>query len=796
MEDISTSSAPSSTAESTPAADTATTTESTSAITESSNSTSAADTTESSALGDSSSSAAAAVTSSTSEPVTPAQPPTITHAADEHSADSGDDASEAGDESSTAVSTPAFQPKESIDIDSLESTTNAASSATTATDPTAANNAYESVKHSHDVYFTAAQAAAENKKLKPGCGWRWMAVQPVKPIILHPIETQPRQRRMTKGPANLDDDDTASQSSAPSTPALKGRSRPSTSHPPAAAAAATPAAKTKGTKRTAPTPSPIAPPADPVIDEKQRELMALEERIAQLRREQEMLTGGTPVPSTPGETPKGKKRKTLPPVTIPPSTPTLARGTSAASTPGLMTPGQSSRTGRNIKAPQLYREEIEPPTEQKQLKKCRILLDHLIAHKNSQGIFASPVNWEDPNQPFYAPNYLQIIGSSNRPIDLSEIKGKLTNNEYANVEEFAKDVRMVYRNAMLYNPPGDWINRAASDCLNTFERELDRIENGTDNKRARTSGGGDDHHDEKRPSKRVKGETKSKSAVEMPLAGLELMEQMADRIKALEAKLAAGGTGGAVSTPVAPVVETPVYKPPVAAPAYRGPAAAPAPAYKKPAPVPIQKTQQPLSQREKQQLKEDIFKLPSHKLGPVVEIISKAMPKTEQKDDADEIEIDIDKLDIPTLRDLQAYVRKALTALKRTSKPTQPRRNTPATGGSGPRASPQTPVGMGAARSTPAAGSPLTNSPYPRTSPSAAAAMQSPARLETPATPNALNRGTSQAIGNVTPALKYDSSSDDSDSSSDDSDSDEENVYTSHISAAALEGAAPSMLDP
>jgi hypothetical protein len=39
-----------------------------------------------------------------------------------------------------------------------------------------------------------------------------------------------------------------------------------------------------------------------------------------------------------------------------------------------------------------------------------------------------------------------------------------------------------------------------------------------------------------------------------------------------------------------------------------------------------------------------------------------------QKNDEDEIEIDIDKLDIPTLRDLQKYVRTALLALKKTTK--------------------------------------------------------------------------------------------------------------------------------
>jgi hypothetical protein len=217
----------------------------------------------------------------------------------------------------------------------------------------------------------------------------------------------------------------------------------------------------------------------------------------------------------------------------------------------------------------------------------------------------------------------------------------------------------------------------------------------------------------------------------------------------------------------APAPREPVYRP------EREPAAARAPAARKSS-TPAPKHAQPLSQFEKQQLKDDIFKLPSHKLGPVVEIISKAMPKTEQKDDADEIEIDIDKLDIPTLRELQNYVKKALGGaaggVKRAGPKTPAQKRQPSTGGPGPKSSPV------AARATPSAASPL----LPPPSSLHSAAHASPSRLDVlgaPMTPNPLGRASSQApgaaLGNTTPALKYDSSSE-SDSSDSDSDSDDD----------------------
>jgi hypothetical protein len=67
-----------------------------------------------------------------------------------------------------------------------------------------------------------------------------------------------------------------------------------------------------------------------------------------------------------------------------------------------------------------------------------------------------------------------------------------------------------------------------------------------------------------------------------------------------------------------------------------------------------------MSYREKQRLKHDIFKLPQSHLGVVIEIIQHGMPLA----DIEEIEIDIDRIHLPTLRDLQRYVKRSLAELK------------------------------------------------------------------------------------------------------------------------------------
>jgi hypothetical protein len=130
-----------------------------------------------------------------------------------------------------------------------------------------------------------------------------------------------------------------------------------------------------------------------------------------------------------------------------------------------------------------------------------------------------------------------------------------------------------------------------------------------------------------------------------------------------------------------------------------------------------------LTHREKQQLKNDIFKLPQAHLGTVIQIIQRSIPSAGQSED-DEIEIDIDQLNIPTLRELQRYVKRALVQMKESAEGGDD--NATAAVTSAPAAA------MGNA--TPSNMPPPT--PAPAASPSNPGSLfASPPRLEMPETP-------------------------------------------------------------
>lgn len=76
----------------------------------------------------------------------------------------------------------------------------------------------------------------------------------------------------------------------------------------------------------------------------------------------------------------------------------------------------------------------------------------------------------------------------------------------------------------------------------------------------------------------------------------------------------------------------------------------------------LPKNATPLTNREKQALKTDIFKLPADKVNPIIEMC--ANRGVEDKGE-DSVTIDIEKLEIPVLRELQKYVKKCLNQMNR-----------------------------------------------------------------------------------------------------------------------------------
>lgn len=91
------------------------------------------------------------------------------------------------------------------------------------------------------------------------------------------------------------------------------------------------------------------------------------------------------------------------------------------------------------------------------------LLKTLRKHEMAR-VFLKPVDVEALN----IPQYTNIV---KKPMDLGTIRYKLEHGMYPLPKDFAEDVRLVFDNACLFNPPGHWVHRAALTMRELFEKE-------------------------------------------------------------------------------------------------------------------------------------------------------------------------------------------------------------------------------------------------------------------------------------------------------------------------------------
>lgn len=108
-------------------------------------------------------------------------------------------------------------------------------------------------------------------------------------------------------------------------------------------------------------------------------------------------------------------------------------------------------------------------TENQRLE-CLRVMDQLSTRAVS-GMFSKPINPKDDD----CPNYYQVI---DKPMDLGTVRKKLEENIYRTVEEWKKDVDLVWSNSLKYNKTGlitvitadlkeyfDKISRSVSDSV-------------------------------------------------------------------------------------------------------------------------------------------------------------------------------------------------------------------------------------------------------------------------------------------------------------------------------------------
>jgi Bromodomain len=95
------------------------------------------------------------------------------------------------------------------------------------------------------------------------------------------------------------------------------------------------------------------------------------------------------------------------------------------------------------------------------LKIMRPILVDLIQHPRNSGIFNEPV---EPS----LVGALDYYDKIKFPMDLGTVKKKLAAHEYNDVMEAARDIILVFRNAMVYNPSTHFIHQSAYELFQRF----------------------------------------------------------------------------------------------------------------------------------------------------------------------------------------------------------------------------------------------------------------------------------------------------------------------------------------
>lgn len=339
----------------------------------------------------------------------------------------------------------------------------------------------------------------------------------------------------------------------------------------------------------------------------------------------------------------------------PPVTPVRGAplGTSVT-TPVDGTPS-SRRSHRVVKKPKFLVEENLPKLSEP-IRRCQDLLISLMRNQDAL-IFNEPV---DPVALKLA-DYFTVI---KQPMDLGTVKARLQARFYDNIHAFAADVRLIWANALKYNGKTHFVSKKAEAMSCIFEKKFANIPatpKARPKSKARKGGS------ETPGRKKAKGDQSSLNAT---------LEALTKQVTSLQ---------NAIQR-------------------------------QKPGARKTNKDNVPLNRREKEILRQNIFKLPSDKLGPVVEMCSEG---NDGKGDDEEIEIDMEKLDTATLRRLQKYVVSVTKKTKKTpGRKTPGRTRTPGRPPSGNRS--------GGRRSTPSPmRRPNRNTPSP-----AMAIATSPGRLD------------------------------------------------------------------
>jgi len=108
------------------------------------------------------------------------------------------------------------------------------------------------------------------------------------------------------------------------------------------------------------------------------------------------------------------------------------------------------------------------PMDEALLRKCDNMMKGLM--KRTQAVhFSKPVDWKKMG----LHEYPRIV---KQPMDLGTAQDRLTRQHYGRLEEFANDIRLVWKNAFLFNGPESLYFKAAKALCDVFEKKMEEFE--------------------------------------------------------------------------------------------------------------------------------------------------------------------------------------------------------------------------------------------------------------------------------------------------------------------------------
>lgn len=215
-----------------------------------------------------------------------------------------------------------------------------------------------------------------------------------------------------------------------------------------------------------------------------------------------------------------------------------------------------ARSGRKVIIPAHLREEnvIELDRVPASVKKCHSILKSMMASSKATP-FLAPV---DPVA-LGIPDYFQVI---KEPMDLGTIKQNVECGYYDDPTVFVDHVRLVFRNAMLYNPAHSQVHIFAQKLLEDFEKRIKSMnlkpsaKEKTIQKQASIKMKKERKSDTHHSSKKIKGGKGSKGNTKRRVSGDEtgLIMSLKEDIERLKATLEQLQPSIKITTPKTPKI--------------------------------------------------------------------------------------------------------------------------------------------------------------------------------------------------------------------------------------------------